>query len=52
MNSKRKFVTIDEYVGLFPDDVQKVLQSLLNTIQEEAPDAVETISISNAEIQA
>jgi len=35
---------IDEYIRLFPDDIQALLQSLRQTIRETAPDAEETIS--------
>jgi uncharacterized protein YdhG (YjbR/CyaY superfamily) len=35
---------IDEYIRLFPDDIQALLQSLRQTIREAAPDAEETIS--------
>lgn len=35
---------IDEYIRLFPDDIQALLQSLRQTIREAAPDAKETIS--------
>lgn len=36
--------TIDEYIGLFPEDVQLKLTELRNIIKKYAPDAVETIS--------
>ncbi len=35
---------IDEYIAGFPDDVQKVLQKVRETIRNAAPDAEETIS--------
>jgi len=43
-SSRTKFTTIDEYIGTFPEEVQKILQDLRKTILEEAPDAVESIS--------
>jgi uncharacterized protein YdhG (YjbR/CyaY superfamily) len=36
--------TIDEYIATFPDDVQKVLQKVRQTIKKAAPQATETIS--------
>ena len=41
---KNQFNTIDEYIKTFPDDVQRILEAVRRTIQEEAPDAVEAIS--------
>lgn len=38
--------TIDEYVGAFPPDVQKLLQDVRATIRAAAPEAAETISYS------
>lgn len=38
-----KFKTIDEYIESFPPDVQTVLQTLRQTIKEEAPEATEAI---------
>jgi uncharacterized protein YdhG (YjbR/CyaY superfamily) len=38
-----KFKTIDEYINSYPPDVQSILQTLRQTIREEAPDAQETI---------
>jgi len=35
---------IDAYIGMFPDDIQVILESLRQTIREAAPDAEETIS--------
>jgi len=34
----------DEYIAGFPDDVQKLLQQVRNTIKKTVPEAVETIS--------
>ncbi len=36
--------TIDEYIGLFPDDVQNILQEIRQVIKSTAPDATEKIS--------
>lgn len=41
--SKPQPKTIDEYINSFPDEVQALLQSLRQTIKEEAPDAQEVI---------
>ncbi|MEX1267842.1 MAG: DUF1801 domain-containing protein [Balneolaceae bacterium] len=38
------FKTVDEYIGRFPEDVQKILQEIRQTIQEAVPDAEEVIS--------
>src|SRR5512145_28444 len=40
----RNFTTIDEYVDMFPEDVQRILNELRQTIKEAAPDAQETIN--------
>lgn len=34
---------IDEYIGGFPEDVQKILEQIRATIKNAAPDAEETI---------
>lgn len=39
-----KPTTIDEYIAMYPPDVQSVLEKIRTTIQEAAPDAEETIS--------
>ena len=45
MNASRgQFKTIDEYINSFPEDVRNKLQVLRQAIQEEAPEATETIS--------
>ena len=36
--------TIDEYIALFPDDIQAILQKVRATIQKAAPKATEKIS--------
>ena len=42
--SRRQFETIDEYIGMFPEDVQRILNELRQTIREAAPAAQETIN--------
>jgi uncharacterized protein YdhG (YjbR/CyaY superfamily) len=37
------FKTMDEYIASFPPDVQEILQTLRETIKQEAPDAKEAI---------
>lgn len=39
-----KSKTIDEYVSMFPPEVQAILESVRATIQKAAPEATETIS--------
>jgi uncharacterized protein YdhG (YjbR/CyaY superfamily) len=41
---KKQFKTIDEYIKTFPEDVQKLLEKIRETIRKAAPEAVETIS--------
>jgi uncharacterized protein YdhG (YjbR/CyaY superfamily) len=41
---KKQFKTIDEYIKTFPEDVQKLLEKIRQTIRKAAPEAVETIS--------
>lgn len=38
------FQSIDEYIALFPEDVQQILQELRAVIKSAAPEAVEKIS--------
>ena len=38
------FKTIDEYINMFPEDVQRILHELRRTIKEAAPEAEETIN--------
>jgi uncharacterized protein YdhG (YjbR/CyaY superfamily) len=40
----RQFKTMDEYIGTFPEDVQRILNELRQTIREAAPEAQETIN--------
>jgi uncharacterized protein YdhG (YjbR/CyaY superfamily) len=41
---KKRFKTIDEYIGTFPEDVQYILEKVRATIREAAPEAQEAIS--------
>jgi uncharacterized protein YdhG (YjbR/CyaY superfamily) len=41
-----KPTSIDEYISTFPDDVQKKLQEVRETIHQAAPNAEEVISYS------
>lgn len=43
MDSKIKFSSIDEYICLFPKDVQASLETLRQTIRKAAPKAEEVI---------
>jgi uncharacterized protein YdhG (YjbR/CyaY superfamily) len=38
------FVSIDEYIATFPEEIQKILKELRATIKVSAPDAEEKIS--------
>lgn len=42
--SRPQFTSVDQYIGSFPNDVQKVLMQLRKTIRKELPDAEEVIS--------
>jgi uncharacterized protein YdhG (YjbR/CyaY superfamily) len=42
--NKADFASIDEYIGTFPKDVQKILEEVRQTIKAAAPDAQEKIS--------
>jgi uncharacterized protein YdhG (YjbR/CyaY superfamily) len=42
--SKRQFKTMDEYIHTFPEEVQRILNELRQTIKEAAPEAEETIN--------
>ena len=42
--TRSSFVSIDQYIATFPEDIQKILQELRATIQAAAPDAQEKIS--------
>ena len=41
---KTQFKTINQYIKTFPEDVQRILEKIRQTIRKEAPEAVETIS--------
>ncbi|GHU65284.1 hypothetical protein AGMMS49983_12740 [Clostridia bacterium] len=43
MADKIAYTTIDEYIELFPDEVQAVLQGMRKAIRKAAPDAEERI---------
>jgi uncharacterized protein YdhG (YjbR/CyaY superfamily) len=43
-DNKVKFNSIDEYIGLFPFEVQDILTTLRKVIKESAPEATEKIS--------
>jgi uncharacterized protein YdhG (YjbR/CyaY superfamily) len=43
-----EITTIDEYISMFPENVQKQMQKLRKTIKEVAPDAKEFISYKMA----
>jgi uncharacterized protein YdhG (YjbR/CyaY superfamily) len=49
--AKPKPRTIDEYIAMFPKDVQKVLETLRQVIRENAPEAEETIDYANPHVQ-
>jgi uncharacterized protein YdhG (YjbR/CyaY superfamily) len=42
--SRRYFKTMDEYINTFPENVQRILNEIRQTIKEAAPDAEETIN--------
>jgi uncharacterized protein YdhG (YjbR/CyaY superfamily) len=42
--ARKPFQNIDEYIGIFPPNVQVILEQLRKTIQVAAPKAEETIS--------
>jgi uncharacterized protein YdhG (YjbR/CyaY superfamily) len=41
---RKKFEIIDEYITLFPKNVQDILETLRNIIRKSVPEAEETIS--------
>jgi len=43
-SNKADFASIDEYIGKFPKDVQKILEEVRRTIKAAAPKAEEKIS--------
>lgn len=42
--SSKQFKTIDEYISMFPDEVQTILNQIRQTIRGAAPEAGETIN--------
>jgi len=42
--SRKKVATIDEYIAMFPQDMQEILTEMRETIQKAAPTAKEAIS--------
>jgi len=42
--SSKQFKTIDEYISMFPDEVQTILNQVRQTIRGAAPEAGETIN--------
>jgi uncharacterized protein YdhG (YjbR/CyaY superfamily) len=40
----KTYLTVDEYINNFPEDVQKLLQKIRQTIQKAAPQATEAIA--------
>jgi uncharacterized protein YdhG (YjbR/CyaY superfamily) len=44
LSSKQKFETIDGYIKTFPKEIQKILETIRQTIKITAPDAEEAIS--------
>ena len=44
ISTKQKFQTIDEYIKIFPKDIQKLLGTIRQTIKKSVPVAEEAIS--------
>ncbi|MDP3563299.1 MAG: DUF1801 domain-containing protein [Methanoregula sp.] len=44
VTDKKQFNTIGEYIGTFPEDIQRILEKMRQTIRDAAPEAVEAIS--------
>jgi uncharacterized protein YdhG (YjbR/CyaY superfamily) len=42
--NKTQFSNIDEYIALFPEEIQKILSKIRKIIKENAPEASEKIS--------
>ena len=42
--AKTNYQDIDEYIGMFPEDVQKILETVRLTIRKAAQEAIEAIS--------
>ena len=43
-DNRSGFTTIDEYIALFPEEIQKKLEEIRTTIRAAAPEAIEKIS--------
>ncbi|RYD58633.1 MAG: DUF1801 domain-containing protein [Sphingobacteriales bacterium] len=43
MESGKKFTTVEEYHGMWPEDIQAMLQQMRDTITQAAPEAEEGI---------
>jgi len=43
-NKKKHPKDIDEYIGMFPENIQKMLESMRETIRNAAPEAEETLN--------
>jgi len=41
---KKRFTSIDEYIDLFPKEIQEILENIRKTIKSSAPKSSETIS--------
>jgi len=41
---EKQFKTIDDYIKIFPQDVESILERMRQTIRKAAPEAVESIS--------
>lgn len=41
---RQHFESVDEYISIFPVDVQEILENIRKLIKETAPEATETIS--------
>ena len=44
MTDKKPFATIDEYISIFPADIQVILEKVRQAIRKAAPEAAETMS--------
>src|SRR3990172_7145046 len=42
--AKTNYQDIDEYIDIFPEDVQKILETVRLTTRKAAPEAIEAIS--------
>ena len=44
MAHEKQFKTIDDYIKIFPQDVESILERMRQTIRKATPEAVESIS--------